>query len=68
MDGIANILRGGNHYSEDDEKEDCVSVVQTVGDVVIVAHVNLGDAANSADQTVGHHWYRQVMKKKTTAM
>ena len=64
---ISYILRGRHHYSEDDEKEDGKSMVQSVDDVVIIPHIYFSDTANSADQTGSHHGSR-VESEKNTAL
>ena len=55
MDRVPDVLRRGHDDGEDDEENDGVAMVEAIDDVVIVSHVDLGDAANSADQTARHH-------------
>ena len=46
---VSYILGGWHHYSEDDEKDDGVSVMKSVDDVVIIAYIDFCDASDSAD-------------------
>ena len=64
---VSYILGGWHHYSEDDEKDDGVSVMKSVDDVVIIAYIDFCDTSDSADQTVHHHGGR-VESEKNTAL
>ncbi len=69
--GVTNILRCWHHYSEDDQEDTCVAVVQSVNVVIIIANVNFSDITNCTDQAGGHHdctsgcgWWFVVVRGK----
>ena len=50
VDRVADVLRRADDEGEQDHDDDRVAVMETVGEVVVVAHVDLGHLKDGADE------------------
>ena len=55
VDRVADVLGRADDDREDDEKEDGVTVVKAIDEVVIVAHVHLCDLGDGVDEAARIH-------------
>ena len=67
MDRVADVLGRADDDGEDDHEDDGVAVVQAVGKVVIVAHVDLGDLEDGTDEAATTQGEPSVRARTHTA-
>ena len=67
VDRVADVLGRADDDREDDHEDDRVAVVKAVGEVVIVAHVDLGDLEDGADEAATRQEAPSVRVRTHTA-